>query len=154
MMGNSVSRVVGCFMPAGNEQERVGLVFSEPLDEGLGHSFCYVRPPVLESARFSPGSQSERFGFLASNDTEAAAAGLEEPPGSSFRFLQQEEERTTNPKSSSGGGGNGGGVGVAETTTFKSISGASVSANTSTPRTVVASSHGGPAPTLTLVTFS
>lgn len=134
-------------MPAGNEQERVGLVFSEPLDEGLGHSFCYVRPPVLESARFSPGSQSERFGFLASNDTEAAAAGLEEPPGSSFRFLQQEEERTTNPKSSSGGGGNGGGVGVAETTTFKSISGASVSANTSTPRTVVASSHGGGAET-------
>lgn len=126
-------------MPAGNEQERVGLVFSEPLDEGLGHSFCYVRPPVLESARFSPGSQSERFGFLASNDPEAAAAALDDATGSSFRFSQQEEERITNPKSS----GNGVGVGVAETTTFKAISGASVSANTSTPRTVVASSHGG-----------
>lgn len=137
-------------MPAGNEQERVGLVFSEPLDEGLGHSFCYVRPPVLESARFSPGSQSERFGFLVGNDLEAAAtaAVLDDGSGSSFRFLQQEEERTTNPKNSSSSNNAasvsvGVGVGVPETTTFKAISGASVSANTSTPRTVVASTHGG-----------
>ncbi|XP_057850590.2 probable protein phosphatase 2C 4 [Cryptomeria japonica] len=121
-MGNSVSRVVGCFMPVGNEQERVGLVFSEPLDEGLGHSFCYVRP-VIESARYSP-SQSERFGIL---ETE----GLEGSDHSrSFRFSQEENNNVNanNPNAKIG----------PETTTFKAISGASVSANTSTPRTVAA----------------
>eukprot|EP01018_Ginkgo_biloba_P032281 Gb_22469 [translate_table: standard] len=118
-MGNSVSRVVDCFMPSGNDQDRGGLVFSGPLDEGLGHSFCYVRP-VIESARFSP-SQSDRFGI----DPEALDS---ESHSRSFRFSQQQDpvEDTQKPK-----------TGIAETT-FKAISGASVSANTSTPRTVVA----------------
>ncbi|KAH9302609.1 hypothetical protein KI387_014192, partial [Taxus chinensis] len=98
--------------------ERVGLVFSEPLDEGLGHSFCYVRP-VIESARYSP-SQSERFGIVDADADALDGSDLSR----SFRFSQEDNP---NPK-----------IAPTETTTFKAISGASVSANTSTPRTVVA----------------
>ncbi|CBI37034.3 unnamed protein product, partial [Vitis vinifera] len=83
-MGNSTSRVVGCFVPF-NGKGGVDLDLLEPLDEGLGHSFCYVRPMILDSPAITP-SNSERF--------------------------------TCFPE-----------------TTFKAISGASVSANVSTART-------------------
>ncbi|PKI68674.1 hypothetical protein CRG98_010954 [Punica granatum] len=57
-MGNSTSRVVGCFVP--NGKAGVDLEFSQPLDEGLGHSFCYVRPTMFDSPAITP-SNSERF---------------------------------------------------------------------------------------------
>ncbi|XP_043698536.1 probable protein phosphatase 2C 23 [Telopea speciosissima] len=78
-MGNGFGKLSVCFSGAGGAPRRndMAFVISEPLDEGLGHSFCYVRPdPSLFS---SSKVHSE------------------------------------------------------ETTTFRSISGASVSANTSTP---------------------
>ncbi|KAJ4977544.1 hypothetical protein NE237_008324 [Protea cynaroides] len=78
-MGNGFGKLSVCFSGTGGATRRndMALVISEPLDEGLGHSFCYVRPdPSLFS---SSKVHSE------------------------------------------------------ETTTFRSISGASVSANTSTP---------------------
>ncbi|KAF2324975.1 hypothetical protein GH714_022023 [Hevea brasiliensis] len=84
-MGNGTSRVVGCFVPF-NGKNGVDLEFLEPLDEGLGHSFCYVRPSIFDSPAITP-SNSER-------------------PNKTF------------PE-----------------TTFKTISGASVSANVSTART-------------------
>ncbi|XP_068634204.1 protein phosphatase 2C 29-like [Aristolochia californica] len=83
-MGSGFSRLLlpSCLKAA---PEDTDLIFaSGPLDETLGHSFCYVR----SSARFLSPSQSDRFS-----------------PSHSARF--------------------------------KSISGASVSANTSTPRTVL-----------------
>ncbi|XP_016485522.2 protein phosphatase 2C 29-like [Nicotiana tabacum] len=72
---------------------------SEPLDETLGHSFCYVR----SSARFalSP-TNSDRF----------------VSPSQSLRFDNEPAPLRTE-------------------TGFRAISGASVSANTSTPRTVL-----------------
>ncbi|XP_042475294.1 probable protein phosphatase 2C 23 [Macadamia integrifolia] len=78
-MGNGFGKLSVCFSGAGGAPRRndMAFVISEPLDEGLGHSFCYVRP---DPSRFSSSK-----------------------------------------------------VHSEETTTFRSISGASVSANTSTP---------------------
>lgn len=44
-MGSGPSSLRGCFKPRYDYYDGgVGVQFSEPLDEGLGHSFCYVRP--------------------------------------------------------------------------------------------------------------
>ncbi|KAK7856803.1 putative protein phosphatase 2c 66 [Quercus suber] len=79
-MGNGIGRLTVCF--TGEEGRRkhheIPVLLSDPSDEGLGHSFCYVRP---------------------------------DPTRLSSSKVHSEEE----------------------TTTFKTISGASVSANTWTP---------------------
>ncbi|GAV57924.1 PP2C domain-containing protein [Cephalotus follicularis] len=79
-MGNGVAKLSVCFTGAGEARRRNDISFltSDPLDEGLGHSFVYVRP---------------------------------DPTRLSSSKVHSEEE----------------------TTTFRTISGASVSANTSTP---------------------
>lgn len=79
-MGNSFGKVSVCFTGAKGvhrQSHDVPVLLSEPYDEGLGHSFCYVRPDPT---------------WLASSKVHSE-----------------------------------------EATTFKTISGASVSANTSTP---------------------
>ncbi|KAE8657768.1 peptidyl-prolyl cis-trans isomerase CYP20-3 [Hibiscus syriacus] len=55
-MGNGTSRVAGWPF---NGKSGVDLDL-EPLDEGLGHSFCYVRPLMSDSSAITP-SNSERF---------------------------------------------------------------------------------------------
>ncbi|CAN6306489.1 unnamed protein product [Urochloa humidicola] len=124
-MGNSTSRVVGCFAPA--DKAGVDLDFLEPLDEGLGHSFCYVRPGAgaadspaitpsnselytLDSSALDSETRSGSFRQEAAEDLAAAAAaavaaGLQRPSRS---FGE---------------------------TTFRTISGASVSANACSART-------------------
>lgn len=100
-MGNSVSRVVGCFVPVGHDRKHVAVFFSdEPLHEGLGHSFCYVRPS-LENPSLENPSHSHKFNIPDSITSDHTHK---------LKFLPE--------------------------TSFKSISGASVSANTSTPRTI------------------
>ncbi|KAJ6320074.1 hypothetical protein OIU78_015463 [Salix suchowensis] len=112
-MGNGTSRVVGCF--AFNGKNGVDLEFLEPLDEGLGHSFCYVRPPIFDSPAITP-SNSERFTVDSSTLDSETLSG-------SFRHdiiddpLGLHRQNKTFPE-----------------TTFKTISGASVSANVSTAR--------------------
>ncbi|XP_044485964.1 protein phosphatase 2C 29 [Mangifera indica] len=107
-MGSGLSYLFPCIKPV-NRTERTthqpDLIFasSEPLDETLGHSFCYVR----SSNRFVSPTPSERF----------------VSPSHSLRFSP----------SRSGSGQRG----PLPETGFKAISGASVSANTSTPRTVL-----------------
>ncbi|KAB2622142.1 protein phosphatase 2C 4 [Pyrus ussuriensis x Pyrus communis] len=83
-MGNAVGKAGCCFCTTGEISQRHGnsVVSSNPLDEGLGHSFCYFRPD--------------------SSDTTLSKVSSEEPN--------------------------------LPTTTFRSISGASVSANTFTMR--------------------
>ncbi|KAF2321920.1 hypothetical protein GH714_004557 [Hevea brasiliensis] len=78
-MGNEIGKLTVCFTGAGEARRRhdIPVLISDPLDEGLGHSFCYVRP--------------------------------EPTPLSSSKVHSE------------------------ETNTFRTISGASVSANTSTP---------------------
>ncbi|KAF9599313.1 hypothetical protein IFM89_036611 [Coptis chinensis] len=77
-MGNGIGKHCIC-CSAGFRKHDVAAIQSEPLDEGLGHSFCYVRPDTCHTSSSKVHS-----------------------------------ETTT-------------------TTTFRTISGASVSANTSTP---------------------
>lgn len=116
-MGNGVSRIVGCFVPGGHDRERVAVLFSEPLDEGLGHSFCYVRPALENSPQVSP-SHSDRYSVVPVPWTDS------ETRGGSFRLSSSDNNAAEGLKNLS-------------ETTFKSISGASVSANTSTPHTIV-----------------
>ncbi|XVF51948.1 hypothetical protein PTKIN_Ptkin04bG0224800 [Pterospermum kingtungense] len=109
-MGSGVSTLFPCFNPAANrsnrppESDNPDLIFapSEPLDETLGHSFCYVR----SSNRFVSPTASDRF----------------VSPSQSMRFSPSHDPRTR--------------TGQPETM-FKAISGASVSANAWTPRTVL-----------------
>ncbi|KAJ7528782.1 hypothetical protein O6H91_15G019600 [Diphasiastrum complanatum] len=128
-MGNSVSRVVGCFVPR-HEHDAVGVLFSEPLDEGLGHSFCYVRP-ALGSPSCSPTHQnssdlsySDRIGMDpdALDSGPLSSSGLTHDQAEDLQKPKHVQER---PKSLS-------------ETSFKAISGASVSANNSTPRSILA----------------
>uniref|UniRef100_A0A1J3DP41 Protein phosphatase 2C 32 n=1 Tax=Noccaea caerulescens TaxID=107243 RepID=A0A1J3DP41_NOCCA len=115
-MGNGTSRVVGCFVPS-NDKNGVDLEFLEPLDEGLGHSFCYVRPSIFESPDITPFN-SERFTIDSSTLDSETLSG-------SFRNDVVDDPSFSNRHN---------GKGLAETT-FKAISGASVSANVSTART-------------------
>uniref|UniRef100_A0A803LU51 PPM-type phosphatase domain-containing protein n=1 Tax=Chenopodium quinoa TaxID=63459 RepID=A0A803LU51_CHEQI len=87
-----------------NHQDPVVFAAEQPLDETLGHSFCYVR----SSARFLSPTSSDHF--LS--------------PSHSLRF----DDRSDPTRQPSRVGG--------PETGFRTISGASVSANTSTPRTV------------------
>ena len=101
-MGNGNSRVGGCFSPFVSK-EGVDLDFLEPLDEGLGHSFCYVQS-------ITP-SNSERFtNFDSSNfDSDTCSGSLN---------LPDQIPPTLNDEHRSSG-----------KIPFKTISGASVSAN-------------------------
>jgi len=78
-MGNKIGKLTVCFTGNNNSNRKhdISILITDPLDEGLGHSFCYVRP---------------------------------DPTRLSSSKVHSEE-----------------------TTTFRTISGASVSANTSTP---------------------
>ncbi|RWR76750.1 putative protein phosphatase 2C 23 [Cinnamomum micranthum f. kanehirae] len=84
-MGNGIGKLSRCFSGSNGIRDRhdISVVLSGPLDEGLGHSFCYVRP---DPSRLSSSKVHH------SDDPTAAA-----------------------------------------TTTFRSISGASLGANTATP---------------------
>ncbi|XVF22226.1 hypothetical protein REPUB_Repub12eG0155300 [Reevesia pubescens] len=114
-MGNGTSRVVGCFVPF-NGKSGVDLDFLEPLDEGLGHSFCYVRPSIFDSPAITP-SNSERFTVDSSTlDSETLSGSFRHDTIEDHSGLQRQNKSFPE-------------------TTFRTISGASVSANVSTART-------------------
>ncbi|KAL5791456.1 hypothetical protein ACOSP7_000050 [Xanthoceras sorbifolium] len=114
-MGSGLSsHLFPCFKPVNHTNrttnqpdptQQPDLIFSssEPLDETLGHSFCYVR----SSNRFISPTPSDRF----------------VSPSHSLRFSPTRTGPAPRPSLPETG--------------FKAISGASVSANTSTPRTVL-----------------
>ncbi|KAL0336827.1 UNVERIFIED_CONTAM: putative protein phosphatase 2C 4 [Sesamum calycinum] len=83
-MGNGIGKISLCFAGDAGEISRrrndIAVCLSDPLDEGLGHSFCYIRPDPLHKTQ-------------SLEDSSAAP----------------------------------------QTTAFRTISGASISANTSTP---------------------
>lgn len=116
-MGNSASRVVCCFGPFSNGKDDVNLEFLEPLDEGLGHSFCYVRPVIVDSPAITPFTSDRYTACSSTVDTETQCG--------SFRQEVIVEDLATLQRPNSG----------LPETTFKAISGASVSANVSTART-------------------
>ncbi|KAL9247663.1 hypothetical protein vseg_021071 [Gypsophila vaccaria] len=98
-MGNGIAKIGVCFTGPPEAQSRPGYgpdATCMPGDDGLGHSFCYVRP---DPARF-------------------ITSGPAQPPPSSK--IHSEESS------------------AAGSSIFRSISGASVSANTSTPPSTAA----------------
>ncbi|GLJ40746.1 hypothetical protein SUGI_0842440 [Cryptomeria japonica] len=107
-MGNGYGKISGCFTGAKRQRQRqrqrhdIAVLISEPLDEGLGHSFCYIRPVEEEQENAHQNLGSVKLDIPRE-----------------FNGDSQEQKRLMN----------------CESTTFKSISGASVSANTSTPLT-------------------
>ncbi|KAL6579032.1 hypothetical protein OROMI_009248 [Orobanche minor] len=106
-MGAGFSQVFPCFNPAAGpnrSEPDVNFDGNAPLDETLGHSFCYVR----SSARFVSPTLSDRF----------------VSPSQSLRFDDPAHPRPFKTPSF-------------QETGFRAISGASVSANTSTPVTVL-----------------
>jgi hypothetical protein len=131
-MGNRMSRiVVGCFSAERpHEKYAHGLHFSEPLDEGLGHSFCYVRP-VLGALALSPNHEISSPPApdlaLAPADAAPEAAAADPQIGPLVADPDPDPElRSQRGKHTKS---------LTETS-FKAISGASVSANTATPRSV------------------
>lgn len=155
-MGNRMSRiVVGCFSSERHEKYAHGLHFSEPLDEGLGHSFCYVRPvlgsptlsphhgdsrdispPALDLALESadPAEVDSQIGVVSDEQPNLEAAGRTEPTDATLRSQLTERPRVGWEKAERGKH-NERAKSMTETS-FKAISGASVSANTATPRSV------------------
>ncbi|XP_024515451.1 probable protein phosphatase 2C 23 [Selaginella moellendorffii] len=119
-MGNSVSRVVCCFVPK-SQHDAVAALFTDPLDEGLGHSFCYVRPVVDSLDDLSPGEAGDAE---FNHDSSSIGSDNQGQDPLQQQLQQQQESGTEKPKS------------ISETS-FKSISGASVSANTAAPRSIV-----------------
>lgn len=104
-----MSRVVGCFAPH-DHHDKVAVFLSEPFDEGLGHSFCYVRPVSAPSPpHYDIEGDNLSYGGLRHNSLF----------GDNGTCSHDHHRMRT-----------------ALETSFKSISGASVSANTSTPRTI------------------
>lgn len=103
-------------MPFNSKNDGIDLEFLEPLDEGLGHSFCYVRPLMFESPAITP-STSERFTVDSSTLDSETLSG-------SFRHDSFEDPLGLHKSNK-----------CFPETTFKTISGASVSANVSTART-------------------
>ncbi|AQL06365.1 protein phosphatase 2C 32 isoform X2 [Zea mays] len=124
-MGNSTSRVVGCFAPP-DKAGGVDLDFLEPLDEGLGHSFCYVRPgggAAADSPAITP-SNSERYTLDSSvMDSETRSGSFRQEPADDLAAAAAAAAGLQRPCRSFG------------ETTFRTISGASVSANASSART-------------------
>ncbi|CAM8885864.1 unnamed protein product [Rhodiola kirilowii] len=118
MGGNLLSHLCNCFRPSATNRE-IGanqpqqlhqlpdelFASSEPLDETLGHSFCYIR----SSARFLSPTPSNRY----LSRTHSLRISLTQHDGSTM-------SRHGLPE-----------------TGFRAISGASVSANIFTPRTVL-----------------
>lgn len=82
-MGSGLSNLCSCFEPVNRENgpdhhHVVDFTATEPLDETLGHSFCYVR----SSARFISPTHSDRF--LS--------------PSTSLRFSPTHDHRATRPE--------------------------------------------------------
>ncbi|KAF8720912.1 hypothetical protein HU200_023314 [Digitaria exilis] len=121
-MGNSTSRVVGCFAPA--DKAGVDLDFLEPLDEGLGHSFCYVRPGAAADSPAITPSNSERYTLDSSvMDSETRSGSFRQDAAEDLAAVATAAAGLQRPCRSFG------------ETTFRTISGASVSANASSART-------------------
>ncbi|KAK2657877.1 hypothetical protein Ddye_010929 [Dipteronia dyeriana] len=99
-MGNGIGKIGHCFAGEVSRRHDIAVILGDPFHQGLGHSFCYVRP---DQARLSSSAASSKVHSEYSTAADADAA-----------------------------------VNLHTTTFFRSISGASVSANASTQTLAVA----------------
>ncbi|KAJ4866973.1 putative protein phosphatase 2C 4 [Raphanus sativus] len=127
-MGNGVTKLSTCFTGGdGFRQKHTSVLPPEPLDEGLGHSFCYVRPePTLITCSkvHSEVEETTMFRTISGASVSANAAtplstSLYDPYGHVDRAAAFESTTSFSsiplqpiPRtfSSSGGGGGGGPV--------------------------------------------
>ncbi|KAL3701842.1 hypothetical protein R1sor_019864 [Riccia sorocarpa] len=151
-MGSGVSHLAGCFIHTRDGSTDAGVAFQYSEDEGLGHSFCYVRPPHLGLTPLISPEQSDEFpctngknpyGFVASQDALVHPADLSGPlkddkaaPSCTDRCKTASERSNIQTDKTKGAITTDKPKNGTETC-FKSISGASVSANTATPRTLL-----------------
>ncbi|KAH7280476.1 hypothetical protein KP509_37G069400 [Ceratopteris richardii] len=118
-MGSGFSRsMAGCFVASSMHSVKThsNVLFSEPYDGGLGHSFCYVRP--------SPDSSPQTINSIHPIDRSKCCHNSGNSDDRRFAVTSICHSHLGLAKS------------IPETT-FKAISGASVSANASTPCTIV-----------------
>jgi hypothetical protein len=137
-MGNKVSRVVaGCFVRKRKEPNGGPvLMFSKILDGGLGHSFYYARPaigsPPIHQELDSIVLASSKLSF---NNADAARAAAVDSVSTIVGAGNL--HRTNSEMGSQMGGCWEKSRSQLSETSFKAISGASVSANITTPRTLI-----------------
>ncbi|KAK4785911.1 hypothetical protein SAY86_002600 [Trapa natans] len=84
-MGNGIGKLSVCFSGGGDEARRrhdISVFISDPLDEGLGHSFCYVRPDptVLSSSKV----HSEEATTFRAISGASVSANTSTPPSTSL----------------------------------------------------------------------
>ncbi|KAL0865303.1 hypothetical protein Bca101_044421 [Brassica carinata] len=120
-MGNGVTKLSTCFTGGDRfRQKHISVLPPDPLDEGLGHSFCYVRPePALITCSkvHSELEETTMFRTISGASVSANAAtplstSLYDPYGQIDRAAAAFESTTSFssiplqpiPKSSSGGG--------------------------------------------------
>ncbi|KAI3905095.1 hypothetical protein MKX01_017341 [Papaver californicum] len=118
-MGSGLSRLFPCLNQNQNQNHNhQDLIYTgtEPLDETLGHSFCYVR----SSARFLSPTNSDRINNLASPNSQSLRLSPSHEPQPNITLKTKPSCYNGEPNSF-----------------FKSISGATVSANTFTPTTIL-----------------
>ncbi|OIW08627.1 hypothetical protein TanjilG_03303 [Lupinus angustifolius] len=74
-MGNGVGKLTVCFTGNGGRRRRhheISSCTTEPLDEGLGHSFCYVRPdPSRLSSSKVHSEETTTFGTISGASVSA-----------------------------------------------------------------------------------
>ncbi|XP_010557274.1 PREDICTED: probable protein phosphatase 2C 23 [Tarenaya hassleriana] len=73
-MGNGVGKLSVCF--TGGEHRRkkdMSVLFPDPLDEGLGHSFCYVRPDTTRLSSSKVHSEEETTTFRTISGASVSA---------------------------------------------------------------------------------
>ncbi|CAH2038647.1 unnamed protein product, partial [Thlaspi arvense] len=76
-MGNGVTKLSTCFTGGDRcRQKDISVLLPDPLDEGLGHSFCYVRPDptLLTSSKVHSEEETTMFRTISGASVSANAA--------------------------------------------------------------------------------
>ncbi|KFK43082.1 hypothetical protein AALP_AA1G076800 [Arabis alpina] len=77
-MGNGITKLTTCFTGGINHRskEKISVLLPDPLDEGLGHSFCYVRPDpiLLTSSKVHSEEETKTFRTISGASVSANTA--------------------------------------------------------------------------------
>ncbi|CAA7026291.1 unnamed protein product [Microthlaspi erraticum] len=76
-MGNGVTKLSTCFSGGDHSRRKdISVLLPEPLDEGLGHSFCYVRPDptLITSSKVHSEEETTMFRTISGASVSANTA--------------------------------------------------------------------------------
>ncbi|OVA18353.1 Protein phosphatase 2C (PP2C)-like domain [Macleaya cordata] len=82
-MGNGCGKVGVCFN-GGRRHQDIDILITEPLDEGLGHSFCYVRPDPCRVLSTSKVHSEDTTMFRSISGASVSANTSTHPLSTSF----------------------------------------------------------------------